>query len=127
MTEPEDVEEDLFADLYDADETANQPTSTVEASITWEPTASVLPTQSAGLPATHVSEASHIETEDIRGVQQQLLQDGAHQHGTGNLDSGFANTITPMSGETEHHGTGIKEDGSWEGLYTCDCLVQWRK
>ncbi|KAE8157448.1 hypothetical protein BDV40DRAFT_278223 [Aspergillus tamarii] len=110
MTEPEDVEEDLFADLYDADEAANQPTSTVEAPITSEPTASVLPTQSAGLP-THVSEASHIETEDIRGVHQQLLQDGAHQHGTGNLDSGFASTTTPMSGETEHHGTGIKEDG----------------
>ncbi|KAE8390042.1 hypothetical protein ETB97_007762 [Aspergillus alliaceus] len=111
MTEPEDVEEDLFADLYDADETTNQPTSAVETPIATEPSAFTQPALSTGLSATHASEAAPIDIEDTRVAHQQFPQDGVYQHGTGNLDSNFTNNITPTSGETEHHGTGIKEDG----------------
>ncbi|KAE8350264.1 hypothetical protein BDV28DRAFT_139434 [Aspergillus coremiiformis] len=111
MTEPEDVEEDLFADLYDADETTNQPTSAVEAPVASESTASVLQVPSTGLPATNAFETSYTEIEDPRSAHPQLPHDGVHQHGTGNLDSGFANNSTSTSGEIEHHGTGIKEDG----------------
>ncbi|KAF7586479.1 hypothetical protein BBP40_008812 [Aspergillus hancockii] len=111
MAEPEDVEEDLFADLYDADETTNQIPSAVEALNPTEPAASMPSTQSVSLPATHAIETSQFEAEDPRSTHQPFPQDGGYQHGTGNLDSGFANNVTPISGETEHHGTGIKEDG----------------
>ncbi|KAE8145411.1 hypothetical protein BDV25DRAFT_71194 [Aspergillus avenaceus] len=109
MTEPEDVEEDLFADLYDADDTAHQATSAIEAPRVSESTAPIS-TQPVGFPVPSTHE-THDEYNLAHTTYQQLPEDGVYQNGPGNLDSGFAANAPPPAVEAEHHGTGIKEDG----------------
>ncbi|RAL07571.1 uncharacterized protein BO97DRAFT_356149 [Aspergillus homomorphus CBS 101889] len=108
MAEPEDVEEDLFADLYDADDTAAQTTSLVELSRASDPIASA--------PSVHTTEhqplyteQSHVETE-AGGTYQYSHQPGRHQ-GVEIGGAGFANHSATPAGDSEPQGTGIKEDG----------------
>lgn len=126
MTEPEDVEEDLFADLsvtnlpllllhaqcwcsqysYDADEQANQTTS---AGVTAHPTEQVpaVPPQSQTDDAHegHGFDNQNVVANDI--YQNQYQQD--FQGGSG-FDNGAAHHED--TGEAEPQGgTGIKEDG----------------
>ncbi|OJD27672.1 hypothetical protein ACJ73_00940 [Blastomyces percursus] len=117
MTEPEDLEEDLFADLYDADDNTQraaapattpsfpeaQPPPQVETN-----TSTVLPPQQ---PASGNNQGHHVEIQS----EQQHSTNGEQRNG--------ANEPTPMTQESDHipshiesgshgsHGTGIKEDG----------------
>jgi len=109
MTEPEDLEEDLFADLYDADDNTHQapPTTTVYLP---EPPAKPEQTDqpSFSLPLSNfdnnqinrvdppVEQQFSQNREQRNGIQSDTLQDG---------EGGATNA------EPEIQGTGIKEDG----------------
>jgi len=116
MTEPEELDEDLFADLYDQDEVAAKPASTIKAEA---------PIEIAGPP----------DPGDSGTTADQAIQDIKEEPGTEAFTSHQNNQINGTSGDTgphwqdehtmsgnghdyddtvgepEQHGTGIKEDG----------------
>ncbi|MCJ1439102.1 hypothetical protein MMC27_008493 [Xylographa pallens] len=116
MTEPEELDEDLFADLYDQDEVATEPASMVKVEA---------PLDTADPP----------DRGDISTAADQAMQDikeepgsevfSSHQHdqknGAGGDNgprwqdehtmSGNGQDYDDAVGEPEQHGTGIKEDG----------------
>ncbi|KAL4939648.1 hypothetical protein BDV06DRAFT_198426 [Aspergillus oleicola] len=109
MAEPEDVEEDLFADLYDADETTNQTAPAAGAPAAPNSPAPDVPVQQPSASAIQSVEGYGNESENTFGAYQAPSYDGGYQNGTG-YDSGYQNQVaTP--GEPEPQGTGIKEDG----------------
>ncbi|PLB50484.1 hypothetical protein P170DRAFT_424850 [Aspergillus steynii IBT 23096] len=122
MAEPEDVEEDLFADLYDADDTGNQTSSAVETSQIPQPTLSDTPTRSSEVAAPQPVERFQDHSEDPRSVYQNPQFHGGYQHDPGSQDLGFGNTaaVTTTPLETEPQGTGIKEDGRPRDLFRGD-------
>lgn len=126
MTEPEELEEDLFADLYgaplhhlplksltskthryDADDTTNHATSAAEAPRVSQSTVSAV-TQPVDTPVTQ-SEAIRVDAEDVKDPYQMPENEGVYQNGGGNLDAGLVPTAS--TADAEPHGTGIKEDG----------------
>ncbi|RMJ25239.1 hypothetical protein PHISP_03897 [Aspergillus sp. HF37] len=119
MTEPEDVEEDLFADLYEADDTANNASAAAPAPLQPDPTASGVPPQPIGGPVNQFGGLSQFDSQEPQNPYQVPLDDG-QQNGAGNLypawDSNAAvapepaaQDIRPITGTRA--GTGIKEDG----------------
>ncbi|RJE25930.1 hypothetical protein PHISCL_01699 [Aspergillus sclerotialis] len=109
MAEPEEIEEDLFADLYDADETTNQPTSGSEVPKPSDPTASNTPSQPAGAPLSQSVEYPQFETQESHDTYQTPVDGGSQQNGGGHLDLG--NSMETPGVQSETQGTGIKEDG----------------
>ncbi|KAJ6149650.1 hypothetical protein N7471_000849 [Penicillium samsonianum] len=107
MADPEDGD-DLFADLYDADDSTNRTTEAVEAP---KPTdlgaTNFAPTgDGAGegfAPAPVATYESH--------PPQPSMFDPGYQNGSGNAYGAPATPQAPPPVETESHGTGIKEDG----------------
>ncbi|KAJ5972430.1 Nucleotide-binding alpha-beta plait [Penicillium vulpinum] len=107
MADPEDGD-DLFADLYDADDSTNRTTAAVEAS---KPT---------DLGATNVAPAGDSVEQDfalnpVGTYESQPPQpsqfDTGYHNGSGNAYGAPVTTQAPPPAETESHGTGIKEDG----------------
>ncbi|KAL4917451.1 hypothetical protein BDW62DRAFT_183621 [Aspergillus aurantiobrunneus] len=109
MAEPEDVEEDLFADLYDADET-NQTASAGDVPVASNPMPSDMPAQPSGISAIQPVESFGNELESTFSAYQAPSHEGGYQNGAG-LDSVFHNQNAVPAGEPEPQGTGIKEDG----------------
>ncbi|PYH90673.1 hypothetical protein BO71DRAFT_333946 [Aspergillus ellipticus CBS 707.79] len=107
MAEPEDVEEDLFADLYDADETTTQTLSSLEAPKFADSAALAAHGHAAQIPVQSV-ESGQTETEPVAAYQYSHL--GVPQNGTDNVGTG-ANQVATPGGDSEPQGTGIKEDG----------------
>ncbi|KAF3896968.1 hypothetical protein GTR04_2098 [Trichophyton interdigitale] len=108
MTEPEDLEEDLFADLYDADETpatASAPPATAQA-----------PSQPPPTIKTEVAETSS-STQPAATPQQQPAQEqkpeppSAQNGAQGTPTVADTSSGGQASNEPESQGTGIKEDG----------------
>ncbi|CAI7585880.1 RNA-binding protein [Penicillium manginii] len=114
MAEPEDLEEDLFADLYDADESTNRTTSAVETSKSAEPVAAAVPTP-AEEPATAISAVPSYESSapDSYPAYQAPQQD----YNTGYQNGSQAPAVSAQAPNADHEphgsgsGTGIKEDG----------------
>ncbi|KAL4874174.1 hypothetical protein BDV12DRAFT_159248 [Aspergillus spectabilis] len=113
MAEPEDVEEDLFADLYDADETTNQTAPAGGVSAASNPVPSDAPAQPSGVGAIQSIEGYANEAENTHGAYHHGSYNGGYQNGGANIDTGFhKHAHAPASaGEPEPQGTGIKEDG----------------
>jgi RNA-binding protein Musashi len=106
MADPEDGD-DLFADLYDADESTNRATSVVEAPKPADPVAtSAAPT--GDLPGQGI-EPVPVSTYESQPAAQSSGFDAGYNSGAGNAYGAPAPTESPV--ETESHGTGIKEDG----------------
>lgn len=112
MTEPEELEEDLFADLYDGNDN-NQPTSTGVADHSGEGTTSSAAHQTnddqngRGYEPSHENANMHdtFQGQETGGIQSyHSMDDSSHDinHHTGN---GMQST------DGESQGTGIKEDG----------------
>ncbi|EEQ31832.1 uncharacterized protein MCYG_04651 [Microsporum canis CBS 113480] len=108
MTEPEDLEEDLFADLYDAEEAT-------AAAV--PPVAAEAPSQLPPSTKTDASETSNstqpAATQQPQSVQEQILEPSpAHNGAQGGVSAaGDTNSGGQASHESENQGTGIKEDG----------------
>ncbi|KAJ5809367.1 RNA-binding protein [Penicillium pulvis] len=107
MADPEGLEDDLFADLYDADESTNRTTSAVEAPKPAEPTPAV-PAQPAMESTPQSYDPSPVDTYATQSQPQQSYGGGYHQNGS---ESAYATPSAPAPAENESHGTGIKEDG----------------
>ncbi|CAI7605897.1 unnamed protein product [Penicillium bialowiezense] len=105
MADPEDGD-DLFADLYDADETTTRTTSAVETSKSAEPVAT-LATPAAAAPQG--TESAPADTHQSQPTAQPLGYDNGYNNGAGNPYGAPPANEAPA--EPESHGTGIKEDG----------------
>ncbi|EFQ98984.1 hypothetical protein MGYG_01994 [Nannizzia gypsea CBS 118893] len=107
MTEPEDLEEDLFADLYDADETpaTSAPPATVQAQSQPPPSTKteVVETPNSTQPTV---------TQQLQPAQEHKLEQPPAQNGAQGTPT-VADTSSGghASNEPENQGTGIKEDG----------------
>ncbi|KAF4216007.1 hypothetical protein CNMCM8980_005823 [Aspergillus fumigatiaffinis] len=110
MAEPGDVEEDLFADLYDADENTNQTSSAPNIS---DSTVSPAPAQATTSPATQTAEYFKSEPEDAHTADSYAYSYEGHQrNGSGMYDTNHTTNVTVApTTEQEPQGTGIKEDG----------------
>ncbi|KAL2833240.1 hypothetical protein BDW59DRAFT_138333 [Aspergillus cavernicola] len=111
MAEPEDVEEDLFADLYDADDATHQAAVTGGHSAIHNPIPSDTPAQPSSISAIQSVEGYGNEAENTHGAWQAPSYEGGYQNGAAGLNSGFHPHANVPAGEPEPQGTGIKEDG----------------
>ncbi|KKK25600.1 heterogeneous nuclear ribonucleoprotein [Aspergillus rambellii] len=118
MAEPEDVEEDLFADLYDADEATNQSTAGGAAPVAPNPIEPDTPAHYSHIPAAQPVEA-YQESEATHGVYHPQSHDIGFQNGMAAHDPGFNGQAAIQTGEPEPQGTGIKEDGISNPFNTC--------
>ncbi|KAN0076056.1 hypothetical protein V8E54_007326 [Elaphomyces granulatus] len=110
MTEPEDLEEDLFADLYDADDTTNHVTAPSAVPKPFEPAPPVALPQIYEIPAPQPIE--NMQASQVSNGGQVIPGGGLHQNGIGMIDQGRAKDVTTsFDTEPEPQGTGIKEDG----------------
>ncbi|KAF7116081.1 hypothetical protein CNMCM5793_004002 [Aspergillus hiratsukae] len=110
MAEPGDVEEDLFADLYDADENTNQASSARQPSYS---AVSHAPAQPTAFPATQTAENVKSEAEDAHTADSYAYSYEGHQrNGADMYDTNHTTNVTAAPAtEQEPQGTGIKEDG----------------
>ncbi|KAJ5138908.1 Nucleotide-binding alpha-beta plait [Penicillium bovifimosum] len=106
MAEPEDGD-DIFADLYDADESTNRTTAAVEAPKPDQGATDQAPAGDVGNQDYTVPPTSNYESQ---GIVQSSEYDSGYQNGTGNGYGTPAPAQAPPA-ETGSHGTGIKEDG----------------
>ncbi|OJJ43308.1 hypothetical protein ASPZODRAFT_74687 [Penicilliopsis zonata CBS 506.65] len=109
MAEPEDLEEDLFADLYEADEKTNHAVPGTDATTAAEPAFSTPGAFYADNNGTQDYGNTQFEAEENRGYDQPY--DGGHQNGAGGLDTAPINSEMGTAVDSEPQGTGIKEDG----------------
>ncbi|KAJ5322183.1 uncharacterized protein N7506_011313 [Penicillium brevicompactum] len=105
MADPEDGD-DLFADLYDADESTARTTSAVDASKPAEPVAT--PAAPAA-STTQGTESAPVDTHQSQPAAQPSGYDNGYNNGSGNPYGAAPASEAPA--EPESHGTGIKEDG----------------
>ncbi|KAJ5894451.1 hypothetical protein N7495_006142 [Penicillium taxi] len=101
MAEPEELEEDLFADLYDADESTKRTTSAVEPPKSVEPPSEVPAQQSYEESAPQSYDYSTNDTYTANAAPQ-VAYGSSYQNGPESVS-------TPADNEPQ--GTGIKEDG----------------
>ena len=133
MTEPEELDEDLFADLcvlldpnaiirsivmdgtndprYDADETSPKPQSGEPIPPVAEPVHEISNGQVDDTKYSMIEEAPNInlnaeETYDNNRTENQVSEYGNHE-----MFDGQANHFQSGDMESEHHNIGIKEDG----------------
>ncbi|KAJ5123469.1 RNA-binding protein [Penicillium atrosanguineum] len=109
MAEPGELEEDLFADLYDADETTNRATSAVETAKPAEFAASAIPAQPTADAPIQSYEDSHDDSYSAQAPPQ-MSYGMSYQNGHGQ-DGAASSTPAAALADNDNHGTGIKEDG----------------
>jgi len=110
MTEPEDLEEDLFADLYDADDTTNNVTAPSTVPKPFEPAPPVAPPRIYEITGPQPIE--NMQASHVSNGSQVVPGGGFHQNGISMVDQGRAKDVTAsFDTEPEPQGTGIKEDG----------------
>ncbi|KAJ5415539.1 hypothetical protein N7465_004234 [Penicillium sp. CMV-2018d] len=107
MADPEDGD-DLFADLYDADDSTHRTTAAVEAPKPTDQGATNL--APAGESAGQDFAPAPVATYESHPAQPSEFDPGYH-NGSGNAYGAPATTQAPPPVEPESHGTGIKEDG----------------
>jgi RNA-binding protein Musashi len=108
MAESGELEEDLFADLYDADESTNRATAAVETAKPDEPAASAIPAQPTADAPIQSYEDSHDDSYSAQAPPQMSYGMG-YQNGHGH--DGASSTPAAAPADNDSHGTGIKEDG----------------
>ncbi|KAJ5455828.1 RNA-binding protein [Penicillium daleae] len=110
MAEPEELEDDLFADLYDADDSTNRATSAVEAPKPAAPAPAAVPAQPAYESAVPSYDPSPADSYATHAPFQQDYSSGAY-NGTEHAHAQPPAAAPPADHEEPRSGTGIKEDG----------------
>ncbi|KAL9614813.1 MAG: hypothetical protein Q9167_000723 [Letrouitia subvulpina] len=114
MTEPEDHDEDLFADLYDADEPASKPVLSAQPESIPEPMESPTPLQNdVGLDDTKQDMGNEVQTE-MTDFNSKIIADGLNGNYNGLVNGQMADsrgTRMDVAVEQDPGGIGIKEDG----------------
>ncbi|KAJ5475022.1 RNA-binding protein [Penicillium diatomitis] len=114
MADSGDIDDDLFADLYDADDSTNRATSAVEAP---KPAAQQVPDSVPVQPPAQETVAPSYNTSSMDAHQnhsapQQDYYSGGHNGVDHNQSHGHHHAGTPHADHDDHKvGTGIKEDG----------------
>ncbi|CEJ62443.1 Putative RNA-binding protein musashi/mRNA cleavage and polyadenylation factor I complex [Penicillium brasilianum] len=107
MADQEGLEDDLFADLYDADESTNRATSAVEAPKPAEPVPAAVPAQESAVPSY---DPSPVDTYPTYAAPQQDYSAGGY-NGADHAHTQHSAVGHPVEHEESRSGTGIKEDG----------------
>ncbi|KAL8947767.1 MAG: hypothetical protein Q9222_005988 [Ikaeria aurantiellina] len=114
MTEPEELDEDLFADLYDADEPA--PTSSVAAPV--QPTTQSKPVEPVPPPEVDVpppsdADALNDNQDSFEPADSQYnpYTNGQDDHENIRWDNDGRGSRMDVAVEQDTGGVGIKEDG----------------
>ncbi|PGH19068.1 hypothetical protein AJ79_00102 [Helicocarpus griseus UAMH5409] len=133
MTQPEDLEEDLFADLYDADDTTSQRPAPPAAAPSFpepeQPLQSEASVPSAPPPQQQNVDSNQTFQPDTQPEQQQQQpMNGGFQHNGYNESTPTVQDSTHSTSNVDSgsHGTGIKEDGKYSRhkiFYTC--ILYW--
>ncbi|KAJ5355369.1 RNA-binding protein [Penicillium cataractarum] len=110
MADPEGLEDDLFADLYDADESTNRATSAVEAPKPAEPVPAAVPAQPVHESAVPSYDPSPVDTYPTHAAPQQDYNAGGY-NGADHGQTQHPAVGHPVEHEEPRSGTGIKEDG----------------
>ncbi|CAF9936789.1 hypothetical protein IMSHALPRED_010895 [Imshaugia aleurites] len=115
MTEPEELEEDLFADLYDADETAAKPEPSVQ-DLQPEPIQAPAPTDNGTTTSTARQEPKDEEPGTLTVKDEPVYGNGYNgdngpSWNVGQANGGNAHQYNDAAMEQEPAPIGIKEDG----------------
>ncbi|KAL9123322.1 MAG: hypothetical protein Q9187_000129 [Circinaria calcarea] len=116
MTEPEELDEDLFADLYDGDEIATKPAPpAVVQTIPQAPVPTGLAENDMNVDDLISHDKAEVKQEDpdqkFQITGQLENETGGLIWQTGQTNGGGVNDYGDMAIEQEPHGPGIKEDG----------------
>ncbi|KMP00902.1 hypothetical protein CIRG_01042 [Coccidioides immitis RMSCC 2394] len=112
MTEPEDVEEDLFADLYDADEPVQAAAPSAPAALSAPPPASQAQPQTAPVLPPQASSTEQLDAGSVNMAAYEQPSNYSEQNGMpqqGAMQGDASSSISAQ--QPEPQGTGIKEDG----------------
>ncbi|KAL8710843.1 MAG: hypothetical protein Q9220_004646 [cf. Caloplaca sp. 1 TL-2023] len=114
MTEPEELDEDLFADLYDADEPA--PAPSVAAPVQSNPQPEIVDPVSApdiDIPPPSDADALGTNQDSFEPTESQYnpYTNGQDDHENSRWDNDGRGSRMDVAAEQDTGGVGIKEDG----------------
>ncbi|KAL8657532.1 MAG: hypothetical protein Q9226_001827 [Calogaya cf. arnoldii] len=114
MTEPEELDEDLFADLYDADEPATTAAPAVQVKPDPEPVEPA-PSNFAEMPPGNVKEEDNTNNNDesmnMLDSNQHVYTNGQDDRETARWDNNGRGSRMDVAVEQDSGSIGIKEDG----------------
>ncbi|KAL9017304.1 MAG: hypothetical protein Q9185_005361 [Variospora sp. 1 TL-2023] len=110
MTEPEELDEDLFADLYDADEPAASAPAQAQSISTQEPPEATVPIPTRPPPDSVQEDGSNEETIHMAENHNDHLN-GQDEIDESKWDNGGRGSRMDVAAEQDSGGIGIKEDG----------------
>ncbi|KZF20091.1 hypothetical protein L228DRAFT_35427 [Xylona heveae TC161] len=108
MTEPEDLDEDLFADLYDGEDVPSKPTQQAPRPI--EPEPELPSTGPLPVNLAHESKQEPVQPEQFGRPDDSEPSHSGQFEGSGELGQAEASRA-PAAEHPPSHGPGIKEDG----------------
>ncbi|KAL8827194.1 MAG: hypothetical protein Q9170_007108 [Blastenia crenularia] len=112
MTEPEELDEDLFADLYEADEPAPSTAPAVPPSSAPEPVEIAPSTDTAAPPHYDApQESNEDESYNITDFNQNNYTNGQDEKDTSRWDHDGRGSRMDVVAEQDSGSIGIKEDG----------------
>ncbi|KAL9009675.1 MAG: hypothetical protein Q9173_005321 [Seirophora scorigena] len=110
MTEPEELDEDLFADLYDADEPAASAPAQAQSIPAQEPLEATVPIPT-GPPPDNAQEDANNEGSFSMAENQNDHPNGLDERDDPKWDNGGRGSRMDVAAEQDSGGIGIKEDG----------------
>ncbi|KAI4089933.1 MAG: hypothetical protein LQ344_005034 [Seirophora lacunosa] len=110
MTEPEELDEDLFADLYDADEPAASAPAQAQSIPAQEPLEATVPIPT-GPPPDNVQEDANKQGSFSMAENQNDHPNGLDERDDSKWDNGGRGSRMDVAAEQDSGGIGIKEDG----------------
>ncbi|KAL8964944.1 MAG: hypothetical protein Q9183_004124 [Haloplaca sp. 2 TL-2023] len=110
MTEPEELDEDLFADLYDADEPASTAAPPAQPVVAPEPVESATPVTTVP-PVNDFGDESNNNAVQPVDHDQAALANGQDEREEPGWENGGRGSRMDVAVEQDNGGVGIKEDG----------------
>ncbi|KAL8868907.1 MAG: hypothetical protein Q9174_004674 [Haloplaca sp. 1 TL-2023] len=110
MTEPEELDEDLFADLYDADEPASTAASAAQPAVASEPVESATPIKTEP-PVTDFGDEGNNNAVQPVDHDQAAFANGQDDREESGWENGGRGSRMDVAVEQDNGGVGIKEDG----------------
>ncbi|KAI4122865.1 MAG: hypothetical protein LQ338_005582 [Usnochroma carphineum] len=111
MTEPEELDEDLFADLYEADEPATSAPPRAQSISAPEPVEATVPISTAPQPQEAPHNANDDTSINMGDPSQNDYMNGQDNRDDIRWDHGGRGARMDVAAEQDNGGIGIKEDG----------------
>ncbi|KAL8906005.1 MAG: hypothetical protein Q9207_002290 [Kuettlingeria erythrocarpa] len=112
MTEPEELDEDLFADLYDADEPAAAAPPPAQSTPAEEPVEAPAPASTGPSPNEIDQDANNEESTNMPDASHaNIYANGPEERDDSRFDNNGRGSRMDVAAEQDSGGIGIKEDG----------------